>query len=109
MANWPTGWSEKPNLKAKFALLPCTLPFIRQVHFTSAMQIASINKHTGTVTFVFYLNNKWFSGDCGDLVIYRPKKPTVTIAPTGGALAIFMHDLEHEVLLANAPRYSLTG
>jgi SM-20-related protein len=61
------------------------------------------------MTFVFYLNNKWFSGDCGDLVIYRPKKPIVTIAPTGGALAIFMRDLEHEVLLANAPRYSLTG
>jgi SM-20-related protein len=61
------------------------------------------------VSFVFYLNPNWQTGDGGELVIYPPEKPELTINPVGGTLAIFMSELEHEVLPTHVPRYSLTG
>ncbi len=61
------------------------------------------------VSFVFYLNPNWKKGDGGELVIYLPTGEEITIEPTGGTLAIFLSELEHEVLPAHAPRYSLTG
>jgi SM-20-related protein len=61
------------------------------------------------VSFVFYLNPNWQKGDGGELVIYPPKAEAITIEPAGGTLAIFLSELEHEVLPTHVPRYSLTG
>lgn len=61
------------------------------------------------VSFVFYLNPNWKTGDGGELVIYLPNGTAVTVEPCGGTLAVFLSELEHEVLPATVARYSLTG
>lgn len=61
------------------------------------------------ISFVFYLNPDWKSGDGGELKIYLPDGSEKTVEPKGGTLVAFRSELEHEVLEANAPRYSLTG
>lgn len=61
------------------------------------------------VSFVFYLNPNWQPSDGGELKIYLPEGKEITVEPKGGTLAVFLSELEHEVLRANTPRYSLTG
>jgi SM-20-related protein len=60
-----------------------------------------------------YLNEDWQETDGGQLRMYLPTGTTETqldILPQGGRLVIFRSDLlEHEVLAASRPRYSLTG
>ena len=61
------------------------------------------------ISFVFYLNPDWREGDGGELKIYLPDGSETTVKPEGGTLIVFRSELEHEVLQANAARYSLTG
>lgn len=61
------------------------------------------------ISFVFYLNPNWEQGHGGELKLFLENGEEVIIAPMGGTLIIFRSELEHEVLLANNPRYSLTG
>lgn len=64
-------------------------------------------------TFIFYLNQGWKPGDGGELIVYDPKQPEKElrrIEPRGGTFVLFRSDLfHHEVLEAQAPRYTLTG
>ena len=59
-------------------------------------------------SFVSYLTESWQQGDGGELVLY-PEDEVVKIEPLPGRVIFFRSDLLHEVLLANAQRFSLTG
>ena len=58
-------------------------------------------------TVVLYLTD-WQPGDGGELVIYKDHTQ-IKVNPVAGTFAIFMSELEHEVLPANVRRYSITG
>ena len=61
------------------------------------------------ISVVFYLNNSWKQGDGGELRLYIADGNTYTIEPKAGTLAIFLSDIEHEVLPTSQSRYSITG
>jgi SM-20-related protein len=66
------------------------------------------------LTFLCYLNEAWESENGGQLRLYIKSKEAaeekIDILPTAGRLVVFRSDeLEHEVLVCNRQRYSLTG
>lgn len=61
------------------------------------------------LSIICYLNNAWTPEDGGQLRLYLPQV-SIDVLPEAGTLVCFRSDqLEHEVLLANRDRYSLTG
>jgi SM-20-related protein len=61
------------------------------------------------VSVVCYLNKNWKPEDGGELQLYLADETDVTIEPLAGQLVIFESRMEHEVLISNADRYSITG
>ena len=62
------------------------------------------------ITLIIYLNEDWKVGDGGELRIFREKKSDLIVNPIGRRAVIFKSDvLEHEVLVTNKIRFSLTG
>ena len=60
-------------------------------------------------TVIFYLNENWISADGGQLCIHH-EDATQMIAPLNGRCIFFKSsELEHEVLLTEKPRLSITG
>lgn len=60
-------------------------------------------------SMISYLNADWKTADGGELKIYQEDENR-TITPTEGKTVFFRsHDLEHEVLVTNARRMSVTG
>ena len=60
-------------------------------------------------SLICYLNDDWVAEDGGQLVIYQHDKPQ-TISPTAQKAVFFKSDeMEHEVLLSNKCRMSITG
>ena len=60
-------------------------------------------------SMIMYLNAEWEQKDGGELCIYH-KDHTQTIAPLNGTCVFFRSsELEHEVLVTNEPRLSITG
>lgn len=60
-------------------------------------------------SMISYLNANWEVKDGGELKIYQDNN-NQTIAPTQGKTVFFKsHDLEHEVLVTNERRMSVTG
>jgi SM-20-related protein len=62
-----------------------------------------------TVSVVFYLNEHWKEEDGGQLRIYLEDGAMHDILPCAGTLAFFLSDKEHEVLITNRSRKSITG
>lgn len=61
------------------------------------------------VTVIVYLNRDWHSDDGGRLRVYE-NGGHVDIDPLGGTLVCFLsRELEHEVLLSHAARFSFAG
>lgn len=61
-------------------------------------------------SIVIYLNEDWTNSDGGQLVGYGSKDEKVfEITPKMGQAVLFFSDIEHEVLEAHRPRWSLTG
>jgi SM-20-related protein len=61
-------------------------------------------------TMIFYLNPDWKIADGGELCVYFKDETTQKIAPTNGKSIFFKSsELEHEVMLSNAKRMSITG
>lgn len=58
-------------------------------------------------SMVFYLNEAWTEGDGGELMIYGDHEEK--IQPLPGKVVFFDSSLEHEVLVSNHQRMSLTG
>lgn len=61
------------------------------------------------ISFVLYLNPDWDASKGGELVIYPEGQAPVTILPQAGRLAVFKSELDHEVKVCHAQRYSMTG
>lgn len=60
-------------------------------------------------SMIMYLNAEWELADGGELCIYQDGQ-TQTIAPLNGTCVFFKSsELEHEVLVTNQPRLSITG
>lgn len=59
------------------------------------------------ISVILYLNQNWKQGDGGELKIYNDGE--LTVEPKAGTLVIFESHIEHEVLLSNVNRYSVTG
>lgn len=61
------------------------------------------------ISVVCYLAEDWKAEDGGQLVIYKEDGTQVEIIPQQGLLACFKSEMEHEVLLTQRERYSITG
>ncbi len=60
-------------------------------------------------TLIFYLNENWKSEDGGELCIYVDQE-AIHISPNSGKSLFFKSSqLEHEVLMSNTTRMSITG
>ena len=67
------------------------------------------NNSSRQYSMITYLNTGWAPGDGGELRIYNADQEQ-DIAPTIGKSIFFKSsELEHEVLLTNRPRMSITG
>ncbi|WP_082215266.1 2OG-Fe(II) oxygenase [Dyadobacter psychrophilus] len=67
------------------------------------------NNSSRQYSMIMYLNTNWTSGDGGELRIHNTDHEQ-DIAPTNGKSVFFKSsELEHEVLLTNKPRMSVTG
>ena len=67
------------------------------------------NSQDRVVSTVLYLNPGWQPGHGGELCLYPPRGPVQKIEPRAGKLVLFESVLPHEVLVCEAPRYSITG
>lgn len=68
--------------------------------------------HSGShriVSFVLYLNKEWTENDGGQLCIYADSETLASISPQLATLAVFLSDKEHEVLITQRDRMSITG
>ncbi|NHQ87994.1 2OG-Fe(II) oxygenase [Iodobacter sp. HSC-16F04] len=73
-----------------------------------------LDQHRGedsrVVTVVLYLNPEWTEQDGGELRLYLDEHRHLDILPQGGKLVIFLSNrFEHEVLISQRERLSLTG
>lgn len=67
------------------------------------------NRNFRKLSFVIYLNENWQPGDGGELVLYLPEEDKA-VEPLAGRMVLFRSDtLEHEVLVTNTDRLSITG
>lgn len=67
------------------------------------------NNDSRQYSMIIYLNADWQTGDGGELCIHQ-HGATQNINPTQGKSVFFKSsELEHEVLLTNKPRLSITG
>ena len=60
-------------------------------------------------SMIMYLNNEWKENDGGELCIHH-EDSSQNISPVNGRTVFFKsNELEHEVLITNKPRMSITG
>ncbi len=69
---------------------------------------AFTNDAARKISVILYLNKSWQASHGGELMIYT-KDSEIKVEPKAGTLVVFESILEHEVLLSNATRISLTG
>lgn len=67
------------------------------------------NNDSRKYSMIMYLNDDWKDGDGGELNIHHADS-VQSISPVNGKSVFFKsNELEHEVLMANKPRMSITG
>jgi SM-20-related protein len=67
------------------------------------------NNDSRKYSMIMYLNSEWKEGDGGELCIHHHDH-FENIAPVSGTTVFFKSsELEHEVLMSNKPRMSITG
>ena len=67
------------------------------------------NNDSRKFSMIFYLNLDWVASDGGELCIHFGNKK-INISPNSGKTVFFQsNELEHEVLLTNKARMSITG
>lgn len=68
------------------------------------------NNESRKYSMVMYLNKDWKQDDGGELCIHHTAENLQNISPVNGKSVFFKSsELEHEVLLTNQPRMSITG
>ena len=60
------------------------------------------------LTMLYYVNPGWTEAAGGTLRLYPPGREPTDVAPILDRLLVFLADVEHEVLPAVAPRFTLT-
>ncbi|HEX9509197.1 MAG TPA: 2OG-Fe(II) oxygenase [Puia sp.] len=67
------------------------------------------NNSSRQYSMIIYLNSHWKDSDGGQLLIHQKGK-AYALSPTSGKSVFFKSsELEHEVLMTNKPRMSITG
>ncbi len=67
------------------------------------------NNDSRQYSMIMYLNKEWEKDDGGELCIYHENR-IENISPLNGKIVFFKsRELEHEVLISNKPRMSITG
>ena len=67
------------------------------------------NNDSRKYSMIMYLNDNWIENDGGELCIYL-ESGVQNISPNNGKSVFFQsNELEHEVLVTNKPRMSITG
>ncbi|REA56778.1 2OG-Fe(II) oxygenase [Dyadobacter luteus] len=67
------------------------------------------NNGSRQYSMIMYLNSDWQEGDGGELCVHQGDS-RLNISPTNGKSVFFKSsELEHEVLVTNKPRMSITG
>ncbi len=124
---WVDRTSEGPAIQSYLSKLNELITFVNQnlflsmkdyeVHMTIYPPGSYYNRHLDQfkkddhrkLSVICYLNENWKEDEGGQLRIYLSDKH-LDIFPMAGRLVCFRSDLlEHEVLRATRPRYSLTG
>jgi SM-20-related protein len=92
------------HFEAHYALYP-------QNHFYRRHSDQKIENNKRQFSFVYYLNPDWKPELGGELVGYvgETSEKQFSTFPNGGTLAVFKSDIEHEVLISQSARFSLTG
>lgn len=68
------------------------------------------NNDSRQYSMIIYLNTDWIPADGGQLSIYHDGGDAQQVDPSSGKTVFFKSsELEHEVLLTNKPRMSITG
>ncbi len=68
------------------------------------------NNESRQYSMIMYLNEDWTEGDGGELCIYPKDEASQNISPVNGKSVFFKSsELEHEVLVTNKTRLSITG
>ncbi len=68
------------------------------------------NNDSRQYSMIMYLNKDWQKADGGELCIHFNENRLQNISPENGKMVFFKSsELEHEVLLTNKPRMSITG
>ena len=68
------------------------------------------NDDSRKYSMVMYLNEGWLAADGGELCIHHSKSQRQHISPDSGKSVFFKsNELEHEVLVTNKARMSITG
>ena len=88
-----------------------------EAHLTEYPEGSFYTRHTDRhrsgssrrVSFLLYLNDHWKAGDGGELRIYRTDQTHVDVSPVNGRFALFLSEMEHEVLPTKVVRRSVTG
>lgn len=65
------------------------------------------NDDSRKISAILYLNVNWQEGDGGELKIYLDKE--LSVKPKAGTFVVFESHIEHEVLISNKDRISITG
>jgi len=111
-------WMEQLRLRLNRELFLGLFDY--ECHYAHYPQGAFYKKHLDAfqgnsirrLTTILYLNPAWQAQDGGELLMYAADGETIleTVQPTFGTLVIFLsEEFPHEVLPAQASRYSLTG
>lgn len=68
------------------------------------------NNSSRQYSMIIYLNKDWIPADGGQLALYQAGEMPQQIDPVSGKTVFFKSsELEHEVLITNKPRMSITG
>ncbi len=68
------------------------------------------NNDSRKFSMIMYLNSDWVAEDGGELCIHHDESESQNISPVNGKVVFFKSDeLEHEVLMTNKNRMSITG
>lgn len=84
-------------------------PYMKQEVFIKNILINFEITMTEKYSMIMYLNENWEKNDGGELCIHY-QNSIQNISPTNGKTVFFQsNELEHEVLITNKPRMSITG
>ena len=87
----------------------CHLAYYPQGSFYKRHVDQFKERNNRIISFALYLNDDWKHENEGQLVIYKDEE-SHKINPIKNRIVLFKSaGLEHEALLTNAPRYSVTG